>query len=233
MSHLSIVCGNIFTSKTQTIVNTVNCVGVMGAGIALEFRLRYPEMYVKYVHMCEAQKLDIGSLWLFKSPDRWVLNFPTKKHWRYPTKEQYLHAGLKKFVSTYSERGIQSVAFPILGSSKGGLDPNRSLEIMESHLSRCTIPIEIYRYDPLAPDELYDRFREQFLRMSPDDLRSTSGLRVSHLERIRAALQDPEVRQLNQLGAVEGIGIKSLEVVFRLASNASRIGNPAQESLFD
>ena len=79
---IKIISGNIFTSKCQTIVNTINCVGVMGAGIALECRLRYPEMYKKYVELCENREISIGILWLYKSEDRWILNFPTKKHWK-------------------------------------------------------------------------------------------------------------------------------------------------------
>ncbi len=75
---IKIINGNIFTSKCQTIVNTVNCVGVMGAGMALECRLRYPEMHEKYILLCKDKLIDIGLLWIYKSPEKWILNFPTK-----------------------------------------------------------------------------------------------------------------------------------------------------------
>ena len=95
--------GNIFNTNNQTIVNTINCVGVMGAGIALECRLRYPSMYEKYINLCDQKKFDIGLLWVFRTndPDRWILNFPTKKHWRHPSKKEYLYSGLRKFIETY------------------------------------------------------------------------------------------------------------------------------------
>ena len=114
--------GNLFSSSCQTIVNTVNCVGIMGAGIALEYRLRYPKMYKKYVEYCKTGLIKIGSLWLYKhSDEKWVLNFPTKTHWKYPSKTEYLLMGLDKFIDSYEQKGITSVAFPILGSEKGGL----------------------------------------------------------------------------------------------------------------
>ena len=75
---LRVIDGNIFTSKCQTIVNTVNCVGVMGAGIALECRLRWPDMHTVYQDLCRQRQITIGKLWLYKSTDRWILNFPTK-----------------------------------------------------------------------------------------------------------------------------------------------------------
>ena len=114
--------GNIFTTSAQTIVNTVNCVGVMGAGIALEFRLREPEMYLKYVSLCKQGAFTPGMLWLHKSPHKWVLNFPTKIDWKHPSKPEYLESGLKKFTETYKEKGITSIAFPMLGADRGGVD---------------------------------------------------------------------------------------------------------------
>jgi O-acetyl-ADP-ribose deacetylase (regulator of RNase III) len=136
---VKVITGNIFTTKAQTIVNTVNCVGVMGAGIALECRLRFPEMYEKYVTLCDQGQLKIGLLWLYKGDERWVLNFPTKKHWKYPSKKEYLEKGLEKFLSTYEQKGISSIAFPLLGASQGGIDGEESLAIMLSYLEQATI----------------------------------------------------------------------------------------------
>lgn len=217
MAKTHILTGNIFTTTCQTIVNTVNCVGVMGAGIALECRLRYPGMYSEYLKLCDAGQIAIGNLWLYKAADRWILNFPTKTHWRYPSKEQYLHAGLKHFMDTYVAVEIKSIAFPLLGAAHGGLDPDRALELMESYLSNCSIPVEIYRYDLSAPDDLYEAFRERILAMTTVDLKSSTGLGTNAIERIREALRDPSLRQLNQLAGVDGIGAKTLEKVFAFA----------------
>ena len=119
---IKIVSGNIFNTECDYIVNTVNCMGVMGAGIAYEFKLRYPEMYKKYKKICEDNLFDIGMLWIYKDPDKNILCFPTKKHWKYPSKIEYLELGLQKFVSIYKEKGIKSIAFPILGASLGGIN---------------------------------------------------------------------------------------------------------------
>ena len=157
MNNITFKKGNIFSSDKQTIVNTINCVGVMGKGVALGFRLRYPEMYEKYKEFCKNKQIAIGKLWLYKQPQegsQWVLNFPTKFHWKYPSKMEYLKAGLQKFVDTYEEKGITSIAFPLLGTHNGGLDKIEVLDMMHSYLEKCLIPIDIYEYDPAAPDEL-------------------------------------------------------------------------------
>src|SRR5688572_26562315 len=98
---LTFVRGNLFESPAKVLVNTVNTVGVMGKGIALSFKQIYPEMFQRYVQLCESGQLDIGKLWLYKTPHKWILNFPTKKNWRAPSRLEYLEAGLRKFVATY------------------------------------------------------------------------------------------------------------------------------------
>jgi len=217
MSELQIIDGNIFTTRAQTLVNTVNCVGVMGAGIALECRLRYPNMHNRYVALCDHGRIEVGSLWLFKASDRWILNFPTKRHWKDPSKEEYLHAGLKKFMQTYEEKHIKSIAFPLLGAQHGGLDRDRSQELMESYLLKCNVPVEIYRYDPMAPDDLYDRFRDMLSTMTPEEIKEATGLRSDYVRKVLDALQNPQICQLNRLAALPGIGVKTLEKAFAFA----------------
>lgn len=142
------ITGNLFTTTAQTMVNTINCVGAMGKGIALEFRKRYPEMYEQYVNLCKEKKINIGILWIYKTDEKWILNFPTKYHWKYNSKVEYLEKGLQKFVSTYKEKGITSIAFPLLGANNGGIPKEISLKIMNQYLSQCDIDIEIYQFDP-------------------------------------------------------------------------------------
>jgi O-acetyl-ADP-ribose deacetylase (regulator of RNase III) len=145
-SNIQIIKGNIFDSKCQTIVNTINCVGVMGKGLALEFKKRYPDMFLRYREYCSLNLMCIGKLWLYKSNDYWILNFPTKMTWKLPSRYEYIELGLQKFVDTYKERGITSIAFPMLGCSNGKLDEDKVLHIMYNYLSKCDIPIEIYRH---------------------------------------------------------------------------------------
>ncbi len=231
--HMSvkIITGNIFTTNCKVIVNTVNCVGVMGAGIALECRLRYPEMNDKYIKLCNESKINIGMLWIYKSPEKWVLNFPTKKHWKYPSKEEYLHAGLKKFCDTYKERGIESIAFPLLGADKGGINHEESLGIMKSYLDEIDLYVEIYKYDPSAKDDLYDKTKCWILSKTVNQISESTNLRQDYVEKVIYGFNQPDIFQLNQLARIKGIGIKTLEKVFVLAN--SERSDTHQTQLFD
>lgn len=214
MQHFSVRKGSMFSSRCQTLVNTVNWVGIMGAGIALECRPRYPLMFAQYANLCADAKLDFGRLWIYRAPGRWVLNFPTKQHWRHRSRVEYLHLGLQKFMDTYEARGITSVAFPLLGAQNGGLRPDESLALMLRYLGQCSIPVEIYEYDPASSDDLFDDFKAAFMQPSDAAIAQQSGLRVDAVRRIREALQDPRLCQLGQLAQVPGIGYKTLETSF-------------------
>lgn len=142
---LNYLTESIFDSPAQTLVNPVNTVGVMGKGLALEFKRRYPEMFTQYKQLCDRKELVVGTLWLYKSPTKWVLNFPTKAHWRSPSKVAYIQAGLREFIDTYAGLGIESIAFPQLGSGLGGLDFDSQVRpLMEEYLSSLAIDIYIH-----------------------------------------------------------------------------------------
>jgi len=221
-SNIKILKGNIFTSNYQTLVNTVNCVGVMGAGIALEFKFRYPQMYDRYYELCQQNMIKIGLLWLYKtSNERIVLNFPTKQDWRYPSKIEYLEKGLEKFLETYNEKGITSIAFPVLGASNGGIEEVVALNIMDRYLSKANIPIEIYKYDPSAYDDLYIEFKKIFLSTDLTKLKERTKLRANYIAKLKDALADDSIRSLSRLATVKGIGIKTLEKSFRFAMSES------------
>jgi len=143
--------GKIFDSPAQVIVNTVNTVGVMGKGLALEYKRRYPKMFERYRTVCERHQFTIGQLMLFYEPDHWVLLFPTKENWRYPSKLEYLEKGLMKFVNSYAEKNITSIAFPRLGCGNGELLWDDVKPLMEKYLS--PLPIDVYIYLGVYPDE--------------------------------------------------------------------------------
>jgi O-acetyl-ADP-ribose deacetylase (regulator of RNase III) len=142
---------DLFTSPAQTLVNTVNTVGVMGKGIAKAFKERYPEMFRLYREYCERGELRTGNLMLWRGPDRWVLNFPTKTTWRLPSEIEYIESGLRRFVETYEELGITSASFPSLGCGNGNLDWHEVKPIMERYLKSVQIPIYIHDRQ-VAPD---------------------------------------------------------------------------------
>lgn len=141
---LTYLKGDLLSSPAQVQVNTVNTVGVMGKGIALQFKKKYPDMFTAYQRVCERQQLDIGKLYLWKSPEKWVLMFPTKKNWRNPSRVEYIESGLQKFVDNYERLGIESIAFPKLGCGNGGLEWPVVKPIMERYLKPLQINIYIY-----------------------------------------------------------------------------------------
>lgn len=138
---------SLMTSPAQTVVNTVNCVGVMGKGIAAEFKQRFPSMFREYKEICSKGLLEPGKLWLWQGADQWVLNFPTKKHWRGPSKLEWIEMGLQKFVEQYQARGITEIAFPRLGCGNGGLSWMDVKPLMERYLSPLPIPVYIHDYE--------------------------------------------------------------------------------------
>ncbi len=218
-NNIHIIKGNIFNTKMQTIVNTVNCVGVMGKGIALVFKLRYPKMFDIYKDYCHRHLIDIGKLWLYKgeAKEPWVLNFPTKFHWKYPSKIEYIEKGLQKFVSSYKEKNITSIAFPLLGTNNGGLDKDEVLSLMESYLSECDIPIEIYEYDPLAPDDLFVTFKQKWNAIPPSEKKTVTGIRTQkQIETIDFAVNQAGIRSMIALIQYQGIGIKTMEKCFKI-----------------
>lgn len=144
--------GDIFKSPAQVIVNTVNTVGVMGKGIALEFKKRYPDMFQAYRDICDRRKLKTGTLMLYYEPDHWVLLFPTKENWRNPSRMEYIEAGLAKFCRTYAEKGITSVAFPKLGCGNGELNWSDVQPVMEKYLK--DLPIDVYIYLGTGPNPI-------------------------------------------------------------------------------
>lgn len=168
---LSYLKGDLLSSPAQVQVNTVNIVGVMGKGIALQFKNKYPDMFTSYQKMCDKKLLDVGKLYLWKSSEKWILMFPTKKHWRNPSKIEYIESGLKKFVDNYERLGIESIAFPKLGCGNGNLDWNIVKPIMEKYLKPLPISIYIYvdNYSYEQPEHTDDNFIE-WLHSNPRDL---------------------------------------------------------------
>ena len=145
------VTGNLLNAETDAVVNTVNTVGVMGKGIALMFKERFPKNYEAYVAACERDEVQIGKMFVtsndeFKGP-RWIINFPTKKHWRQPTKLEWIEVGLAALKSVIIEKGIRSIAIPPLGCGNGGLDWKVVRPLIEAALSNLQ-DVDIIVFEP-------------------------------------------------------------------------------------
>jgi O-acetyl-ADP-ribose deacetylase (regulator of RNase III) len=120
--------GDLLQSEAEAYVNTVNCMGVMGKGIALQFKEAYPDNYKLYRRACEREELRPGRMlvydagFLFNQRPRYIINFPTKDHWRGKSKIEWIETGLDALVREVEARSIASLALPALGCQNGGLD---------------------------------------------------------------------------------------------------------------
>jgi len=168
-----VVC-DLFASPAQTLVNTVNTVGVMGKGIAKDFKAIYPEMFARYQQLCERDQFNIGQLWPYRTPNKLVLNFPTKKHWRSPSRPEYIEAGLKTFAEKYHLYGVTSISFPLLGCGNGELDWESQVRpLMERYLGKLPIDVFIHlqnRRDLYMPEHRNLRQMKKWLRSEPESL---------------------------------------------------------------
>lgn len=150
--------GNLLLADADAIVNTVNTVGVMGKGIALQFSKAFPENFAAYERACKAGEVEVGRMFiqehssLEKSHPRFIINFPTKKHWRQPSRLEYVQSGLNALADDLKRLGIQSVAVPPLGCGLGGLSWTEVLPLIESAASR-TPEITWQVYEPSGPPD--------------------------------------------------------------------------------
>lgn len=150
---VKLVKGDLFESDMQTLTNTVNCVGVMGKGVALEFKKRYPKMYKDYQARCKNNLVKLGEPYLYEdeptlfednSPCVSILNFPTKNHWRNHSNINDIANGLDYLAAHYKEWRITSIAFPPLGCGNGGLNWEDVCPLMMNKLEPLDLQAEIY-----------------------------------------------------------------------------------------
>lgn len=143
---ITLYTGDFFDSKCQTLVNAVNCVGVMGSGIALEFKSRFPEMFLDYRKRCVRRNLMPGFPYIYKNDRiaKYVLNFPTKDHWLSDSKLEYIVDGLQYLTTHYQQWGITSIAVPPLGCGRGRLKWSVVEPILHQYLNELSIPVELY-----------------------------------------------------------------------------------------
>jgi O-acetyl-ADP-ribose deacetylase (regulator of RNase III) len=140
--------GDLFESQAEALVNTVNCVGVMGKGIALQFKQRFHDNFRAYEEACAFREVQEGKMFVTQPTEqgspRLIINFPTKKHWRNPSKLEWIEAGLKDLRRFLIEQKVQSVAIPALGAGLGGLDWKDVRRLIERELAGLETEIVVY-----------------------------------------------------------------------------------------
>lgn len=155
MAKIELKTGDLFKAGTDAIVNTVNCVGIMGRGVALQFKKAYPANFRAYEVACKLGEVQPGRMFVFetgKFSPRFIINFPTKRHWRGKSRIEDIESGLKALANEIQVRGIRSIALPPLGSGLGGLNWNDVLPRIKRALE--DIPdLEVIIFEPnQAPD---------------------------------------------------------------------------------
>lgn len=143
--------GNIIQADVEALVNTVNTVGVMGKGIALVFKKAFPDNFKIYRQLCEDKEFDIGDILITNTGQirpKFIVNFPTKKHWRGRSRIEFIEIGMKKLVKEINEKKIKSIAIPPLGCGNGGLNWNEVKAIILRELEFVNKEVEIIIYEP-------------------------------------------------------------------------------------
>lgn len=143
--------GNILEAEAEALVNTVNTVGVMGKGIALAFKKKFPENFKIYKKACDNQELETGKVLVTQTGQfapKFIVNFPTKQHWRGKSKTEFIEQGLQDLLLVVHNFKIKSIAIPPLGSGNGGLDWNDVKPIILKHLDAIKNETDIIIYEP-------------------------------------------------------------------------------------
>jgi len=138
--------GNIFDSNCETLVNPVNVFSVMGKNLALQFKEKYPEMFAYYKNLCHNKQLNVNKVEVYNDTktNKKIVLFPTKYHWKNPSKIEWIKNGLEDLLDKVSKHNIQSIAMPLLGCGAGGLNKQEVLPLLEEFGNKFEGICEIY-----------------------------------------------------------------------------------------
>lgn len=192
---IEIAHGDILTATAEALVNTVNCVGVMGRGVALQFKKAFPENFKVYESACERQEVRPGRMLVFETGlltgPRFIINFPTKRHWKGKSQMQDIEAGLPALVEEITKRGIRSVAVPPLGCGLGGLNWNE----VRPRIVRAfeALPdVQVFLYEPVGAPKAEEMVKAQRAPgMTPG-----RAVLIELMSRYLAAVMDPAITLL-------------------------------------
>lgn len=191
---ITFVRGDILRQDAEALVNTVNCVGVMGRGIALQFRKAFPDNFKAYEIACKHGEVKPGSMFIFETGGlfpRYIINFPTKRHWKGKSRMEDIQSGLQALLRDIKVRNIKSIALPPLGAGLGGLD---WLEVREEILKAFAghDDLEVYVYEPTGAPAAEEMVKSTEIPKMTLGRASLIGL----MRRYLAAVMDPTVTLL-------------------------------------
>jgi len=160
--------GDIFKSKAQVLTNPVNCVGVMGKGLALAFKNKFPDMFLDYKAKCDRQEVIPGRPYLWENSFVQILNFPTKRHWSQDSLLSDIEDGLKYLAQNYAQMGVSSLALPALGSGFGGLKWADVKNLINKYLGPI-VDLDVYVYEPTEAEALGDELDQRSMAKKQED----------------------------------------------------------------
>ncbi len=220
--------GNLFASRAQALVNTVNCVGVMGKGVALEFRRRFPEMYADYRRVCDAGRLRPGQILPYRKGTPWILNFAVKDDWRHPSRMDWVESCLAKFAENYRAMNITSVAMPWIGAMNGRLPWPEVHALMFRYLSNLPdLTVEVVEYDASAPDPLFEKLHAVVEQLDATELAERAQLSEHAAATIVRALHAGLAHNLADVLSLNRLGATSVEHLYQFLVRLPATGSSA------
>lgn len=152
---LEICSGNLLEANAEALVNTVNCVGVMGKGLALQFKQAFPENFEKYQRACQDGEVKPGHMFIiptgYLTYPRYIINFPTKRHWKNPSRIENIEIGLQALIESVRWLKIRSIAVPPLGCGNGGLAWSRVAPLIEAAFAQVP-EVRVLVFEPPAAE---------------------------------------------------------------------------------
>jgi len=193
--------------KIDILVNPANTVGVMGAGLALEFKLRYPEYYAEYHRKALQNQFKIGELYLFQEKDFQIATLFTKKHWKYPSKLEWIKAGFDAINNYLEDKQKLTIAMPLAGAGKGGL--SKEEVIFEIERSFKKTPSKVYICHDKISSEHEKTALNKIYKTTPEKI---SNQALAHI--VKIAQEDQKPHRFRDLQKIKGIGKTAYQKLF-------------------
>jgi O-acetyl-ADP-ribose deacetylase (regulator of RNase III) len=215
--------GNLLEADAQALVNTVNTVGVMGKGVALMFKEAFPDNFKAYQRACEAKEVQLGKMFVTERSSligpKWIINFPTKGHWKYPSKIEWVEQGLDDLKKIILDKNIRSIAVPPLGSGNGGLDWTVVRQLIDQKLSSLPDTI-VMVFEPIA------QYQNVAKRSGLEKLTPARALIAELVRRYAIIGFECTLLEIQKLGYFLERGVDSLglENKFKFGFSANKFG---------
>jgi O-acetyl-ADP-ribose deacetylase (regulator of RNase III) len=226
---LTFTKGNLLEADAEALVNTVNTIGVMGKGVALMFKEAFPENFKAYAQACKAKQVRLGEMFITEREDllgpQWIINFPTKGHWKYPSQIKWVQDGLTDLVRVIEEKKIRSIAIPPLGSGNGGLKWTDVRPLIEKALAPLE-GVNVIVYEPTA------EYQNVAKREGLEELTAPRALIAEMVRRYEILGIECTLLEVQKLGYFleRTIGALNLDNKFKFEFGANKFG-PYSEKL--